>query len=170
MAKSGNLERDVNFDELAELTKNYTGAEIESVCRGAAQRALFKESDLSAFGGGASQASGKQELPKVKMDDFRYALTLNKPQFGVDDQSLENCIRDGIYTHGDRFTKVYETIDELLETVKNTDTPLLSLLLEGQNGCGKTALAAHLATKSEFPFVKMISPHMFVGKNEYSKI
>merc|ERR1712137_1416485 len=48
--------------------------------------------------------------------------------------------------------------------------PLLSILLHGNNGCGKTALAAHLASKSQFPFVKLISPENFVGYSEFGKV
>ena len=40
------------------------------------------------------------------------------------------------------------------------------MLIEGVNGCGKTGIAAKLAIESEFPFVKMISPEMFVGKTD----
>jgi len=46
----------------------------------------------------------------------------------------------------------------------------LSILLEGQNGCGKTALAVKLALESNYPFVKLISPENFVGYHELSKI
>jgi len=44
------------------------------------------------------------------------------------------------------------------------------VLLEGKNGCGKTALAAKFAIESGFPFVKMISPENFVGYSEQAKI
>jgi len=40
--------------------------------------------------------------------------------------------------------------------VQHSDkTPLLSVLLEGPDGSGKTALAAHAAIQSEFPFAKV---------------
>ena len=34
-------------------------------------------------------------------------------------------------------------------------TPLVSILLRGDPGCGKTALAAYIAKQCEFPFVKV---------------
>lgn len=37
------LSADVDIQKLAEMTKNYTGAEIEAVCRSATSFALFKE-------------------------------------------------------------------------------------------------------------------------------
>jgi SpoVK/Ycf46/Vps4 family AAA+-type ATPase len=39
------LADDVDVEYLAEHTKNYTGAEIEAVCRSATSFALFKENN-----------------------------------------------------------------------------------------------------------------------------
>ncbi len=54
-------------------------------------------------------------------------------------------------------------VDDILEVGKaivrqvleSQRTPLVSLLLRGNPGCGKTALAAHLAKQCNFPFVKV---------------
>ncbi len=48
-------------------------------------------------------------------------------------------------------------------------TPLLSCLLEGPAGTGKTALAASMGIDSDFPFVKIVSAENFVGYSEASK-
>jgi SpoVK/Ycf46/Vps4 family AAA+-type ATPase len=50
------LAEDVDLDRLAGMTKNYTGAEIEAVCRGATQFALFKDMDMSVL---AKKEDGK---------------------------------------------------------------------------------------------------------------
>ena len=42
--------------------------------------------------------------------------------------------------------------------------------MEGQNGSGKTALAAKLAKDSGFPYVKIVSPENYVGYTEYAKV
>lgn len=44
------------------------------------------------------------------------------------------------------------------------------MLLEGDNGSGKTALAAKIALDSGFPFVKMLSPEQFVGFTDFAKV
>ena len=45
-------------------------------------------------------------------------------------------------------------------------TPLLTCLLEGGSGCGKSALAATVALESGFPFIKVVSPESMVGFSE----
>ena len=52
----------------------------------------------------------------------------------------------------------------------STRTPLVSLLLHGPPGTGKTALAATIAQASEFPFIKLITPDNMVGFSEAQKI
>ena len=43
------------------------------------------------------------------------------------------------------------------------------LFLAGPPNCGKTALAAHLALESDFPFAKIISPANMIGMTELAK-
>jgi len=51
-----------------------------------------------------------------------------------------------------------------VQQVENSNwTPLVSVLLEGAVGCGKTALASRLAMSSGFPYVKLISPENMIG-------
>lgn len=54
--------------------------------------------------------------------------------------------------------------------VRTSDhTPLLTCLLEGPAGAGKTALAATLGLESEYPFVKIVSSDNMVGYSEQAK-
>ena len=48
-------------------------------------------------------------------------------------------------------------------------TPILTCLLEGPTGTGKTALAATIGIDSLFPFVKLISAENMVGYSETAK-
>lgn len=52
---------------------------------------------------------------------------------------------------------------------KSEKTSLLTILLHGIPGSGKTALAANLCHEAGFPFAKIISPMDFVGWDETSK-
>ena len=105
------------------------------------------------------------------MADFEQALEENKPAFGVDNDNLLNSLRGGFYFYSETFNDLYKAGINFMNEIRNSKaTPLLTILLEGMNGCGKTALAAKLALESKFPFVKLISPENFVGYSEQGKI
>jgi vesicle-fusing ATPase len=55
------------------------------------------------------------------------------------------------------------------QCLNSTRTSLVSLLLEGRPGAGKTALAASLALMRDIPYVKLISPDDLVGFGENQK-
>lgn len=76
----------------------------------------------------------------------------------------------GVIHWGPQVQEIVDTGKEAVQDVAdNPSTPLMSLLLQGDSGCGKTALAAYLAKLSEFPFVKIISPENMVGFSEAAK-
>jgi vesicle-fusing ATPase len=52
----------------------------------------------------------------------------------------------------------------------STRTPLVSILLHGPPGSGKTALAAKIAQDSRFPFIKLVSPDSMIGFSEQQKV
>lgn len=52
----------------------------------------------------------------------------------------------------------------------STRTHLVSVLLYGPPGAGKTALGVSIAQASEFPFIKLISPDNMVGYSESQKV
>ena len=58
-----------------------------------------------------------------------------------------------------------------VEQVRTSErTHLVSVLMHGPSGSGKSALAASIAMASEFPYIKLISPEAMVGFNESAKI
>ena len=60
---------------------------------------------------------------------------------------------------------------QFVEQVRtSTSTPLVSILLHGPPGSGKTALAASIALKSDFPFIKLLSADDMVGFSESQKV
>ena len=56
-----------------------------------------------------------------------------------------------------------------LQVRTSETTSLLTCLLEGPSGAGKTALAATLGLESGFPFVKVITSDNMVGYSEAAK-
>ena len=117
MRQHGKLADDVNIEELAKATKNYTGAEIESVCKSATAFALFAENNIFPGTDAASIPSGEESKQQINSSstnnikqsfkgrqvtraDFQRGLIEVPPAFGMDSGSLENRIRGGIIDYG----------------------------------------------------------------------
>ena len=99
-------------------------------------------------------------------DTFR----LQSPAFGASTDTFERCRLNGMVSPGAGFEKLHHTCRSLVEQVRVSEkTPMLTCLLEGGSGSGKTALAATLAIGSEFPYSKLVSAETMVGQSEMSK-
>jgi len=156
---------DVDLASLAARTKNFSGAELEGLMKSAVSFALSRQVDATDLGKPVDE-----ESIKVAMADFERALTEVVPAFGAPTASLQRCRLNGMIPTGPRFAHLSKTAKLLVEQVRTSEkTPLLTMLLEGVSGAGKTALAATLALESGFPFVKMLSAESMVGWSESSK-
>mmetsp|Transcript_33212 Transcript_33212/g.93107 ORF Transcript_33212/g.93107 Transcript_33212/m.93107 type:complete len:736 (+) Transcript_33212:146-2353(+) len=165
MRENNYMAEDVSLEEMAKMTKNYTGAEIEAVVKSASSFALFRQVDLKNMRVQLTELSSP-----VTRADFVQALEENQPAFGMTSDEFENCAPNGIIDFGPEFVKLRQTIEMFVQQVENSDkTPLVSVLLEGRTGSGKTALAATIAQKSQFPYVKLIAPEKMVGLSEAGK-
>lgn len=60
-------------------------------------------------------------------------------------------------------------VRNMMQVKTSEKTPLLTVLLEGPPGAGKTAIAATCAIESQFPFVKVVSAENMVGYSEQAK-
>jgi vesicle-fusing ATPase len=155
---------DVDLAQLAKITKNYTGADIESMVKLACSNALSQGLSF-----GSSKINVNQEH-KVTMQNFLDAFGEIQPMFGTKSTELENCIQFGMMNYGTNYEILSSKISSLFDQIKNSNViSLLSVLLEGEPGCGKTALASYLALHSGFPYVKIISPESLVKYMESGK-
>lgn len=167
MKENDLLAKDVNFDELAVLTKNFTGAELEGLCNSATSFAInkFTKSD--------SIAKVDENISKMKLTRNEFLLALNevKPAFGVNEEDLTKSSPHGIIQFSPRVGQIFDQGQSFIEEVKVSETErLISILLYGPPGSGKTAIASTLALNSDFPFVKMLSAESLVGMSEPAKI
>ena len=168
MTKNNLLASDVNLDKLAKLTKNYTGAEIESVVKSAASFFINKNFNILDFN--KPLVNGPTDK-KIDNADFMQALDEVKPQFGADTDKFEVFLRNDLIDYGPNFKKTLNLLKQsIVQVVKGKSSQLHSILLEGDSGCGKTALASWVALNCDFPYVKLISPENFVGYTETGKI
>ncbi|XP_012850754.1 PREDICTED: vesicle-fusing ATPase-like [Erythranthe guttata] len=83
---------------------------------------------------------------------------------------LERCRLNGFINCGSRHDHTYRRIRLLTEKVKVSEgSPLVTCLLEGPRGSGKTAMAATIGIESDFPYVKIISDETMIELSEPAK-
>jgi vesicle-fusing ATPase len=106
----------------------------------------------------------------VTMQHFYQALEEVEPSFGIAEDELKTMLRGELIEWGADYMRLLDTGRVLVKQVQNSEqTPLMSLLLEGESGSGMTAIAAKLAIESGFPYMKVINPESYLGFNESSK-
>jgi len=165
MEKNHFLSNDVDMDVLVEKTKNFTGAEIMGLVSNARSYALNRGIDMKNHKVVAS--SKLSEQIKVTMADFLAALREGKkPAFGISVTELNAYLGKGIIRYGGICEKILNKCHMLINSLSGENTNLSSVLLEGDKGCGKTAIAAHMAMFSKFPCVKIVSANDMVGMSE----
>lgn len=165
MRDSNRLGPDVDIAELAKLTKNFTGAEIEGLTKSSVSFALERNLD----GANLSKPLSVEKMV-VTWPDWLSALSEVKPAFGASAMDFEMAIPNGIIKYGMRFDVLSQTCKQLVEQIRSSpNTPIMSVLLEGPVASGKTAFAASLAMAAGFPFVKLVTADMLVGYSENQK-
>ncbi|KAG5952689.1 hypothetical protein E4U53_000195 [Claviceps sorghi] len=154
MRKGNLLDPDVDLEELASLTKNYSGAEISGVVRSATAFSFERYTEVDKM------AVPKQDLTgmTVNRSDFRQALNQIRPHYGVPEEEIERPIELGIISYSRQLDSSIEDVMNIVRAVRDFDLCRASILFHGSQGAGKTALAAHLALRSDFPLVKMVTP------------
>jgi vesicle-fusing ATPase len=167
MRENNVMDRDVDLLELARVTKNFSGAEIGGLVKSASSFAFNRHVKVGTMAG----VSDDIENMKVNRDDFMKALDEVKPAFGVSEEELATAVRGGILRFSPHIDNILEDGKLFVNQVRDSvSEPLLSVLLHGPPGSGKTALAAKIAMDSGFPFIKLVSPENMIGQNEMAKI
>lgn len=161
------MDRDVDLAELAHLTKNFSGAEIGGLVKSASSFAFNRHVKVGTVAG----VSDDIESMKVNRDDFMKALDEVKPAFGVSEEELGTAVRGGILRFSPHIDNILQDGNLFVNQVRDSvSEPLLSVLLHGPPGSGKTALAAKIAMDSGFPFIKLVSPENMIGQGEMAKV
>jgi transitional endoplasmic reticulum ATPase len=167
------LAEDVDLKRLSDVTHGYTGADIASLCREAAMKALRRyipEINLE------EERIPPETLEKmvVKMDDFLSAYREITPT------AMREVYVEVPQVHWNEVGGLKIVKQELMESVewplkkpevfkKMGIKPPRGILLFGPPGCGKTLLARAVATESEANFISIKGPEIFskwVGESE----
>ncbi|KAK0704792.1 P-loop containing nucleoside triphosphate hydrolase protein [Lasiosphaeris hirsuta] len=160
---------DVNLAELAALTKNFSGAELSGLVKSATSFAFARNTKVGTVAGVSDDVNNM----KVDRQDFLHALEEVKPAFGADGAELEEVLPYGVIHFSQGIEAIVNNGALFVEQVRVSQEAKVrhtSVLLYGPPSSGKTALAAHIAMKSDFPFIKLITPSAMVGfRDEVAK-
>ena len=162
------LADDVDLNELATLTKNFTGAELKGLVSAAQTYAMSRP--IKVTNKVEVDPDAMQKL-RITRADFLHALEHDiKPAFGTNSELIERLCIDGIIEWSPVVNDILTDAQPFVEQAKSPDScGVVSILLEGPPKAGKTALAAKLALDSGFPFVKLCTPEDMVGFTEAAK-
>lgn len=167
MRNNNVMENDVDVNELARLTKNFSGAEINGLVKAASSFAFSRHIKVGTM----ATINDDVVNMKVNRQDFLDALKEVKPLFGVAEEELGKRIRGDIIHYSNFINDILEEGRLYINQVRRPNsTPVLSVALHGPPGSGKTALAAKMAIDSKFPFIKLVSPEDMVGFSEMQKV
>lgn len=86
------LDDDVDLYELSQLTKNYSGAEIAGLVKSASSFAFNRHVKV----GSLATVDKSVENLKVCRADFIHALDEVKPSFGVSEDEMKGCLKNGV--------------------------------------------------------------------------
>ncbi len=166
------MAKDVNVDELANLTHGYTGADLS---------ALVREAAMSTLRTILPKIIDKQQIPAeillnlhVTRDDFLSAMRSIQPS------ALREVFVERPNVHWTDIGGLDHIRDEIKEAVELPLThpeqfkkmgirPIKGVLLVGATGTGKTLLAKAVATEREANFISIKGPEVlskYVGESE----
>ena len=179
--ENGSLASDVSIAEIASKSKNFTGAELKGLCNAALSHALMRIS--TRVNNKTKKKDDKEKVdprtikPTVMMEDFRKALGEIVPIYGSKQSDLQSLIQGWIGEdvspkHKSMHNSLRRDIDRQRRSSGSnlSSLSLLTVLLEGERGSGKTAISAYLALRSGFPFARVVSfARDFAGLHEHQQ-
>lgn len=154
MNQAGYL-NNVNLNEIASLTTNFTGAEIESVVKNAVSYSISKELDPNNL------ANAKNIKPIISQLDFLKSVGEIKPQFGSVSKDIEIITSVPFELYSINYENIYKQSLNYISMLR--DGNLLSILIKGDSYTGKTTLACQIAKQSGFNCIKFINSELLLN-------
>lgn len=115
------LAPDVDINKLAELSKNFTGAEIESHVKSAQSFSLNRQHDLMDF---TKELKFDDKNMMIEMNDFIQAYDEVKPDFGVDDNKIKGKLRGTMISYGPRFDDLMRNLTDTVKSFTQSEIPV----------------------------------------------
>jgi vesicle-fusing ATPase len=151
MLENKYLDSKVNISKIAEITRNYTGAELAGLIRNAVSYALGRNYDL--------KQENKSNI-KIIYEDFIVAHNEMKPAFGSN-------IKASHITNSKKIECQIQLINEIVDVIRNTKNQKIGLY--GVIGSGKTFVSHLISQSVNLPYMQIITNFDFIGLTELVK-
>ena len=139
------LHSSISLEAYAELTENYSGAELELLVQDVTSYLISRQLDLKNL------KSIDNIVGQVTSEDFELAFSKIKPKFG---HSLEEFYLPSEVVEYDGYLNIRSHIVELINKLKSSSKiNLITVLLHGETGVGKSTIASSIYG---FPFARII--------------
>jgi SpoVK/Ycf46/Vps4 family AAA+-type ATPase len=148
MAKAGYL-NGVDLHEIANITQNFTGAELESVVKNAVSYCISKDIDPNNL------SLIKDINPRITQNEIIRSVKEIKPQFGTISTEIDIITNYDFDIYSSNYNKTYLNILDKIKNLKKGN--LITFMIQGDSYIGKTTLACHIAKKSELSCIKFVN-------------
>ena len=155
MIESGYV-KEINLDEIVEKTKNFTGAELESVIKNAVSFNLSKEIKLNG--------NNKNIKPLIKQEDLLKSIEEINPKFGKTSKEINIICNKRFDLYSNDYKKAFDDIKKKINGLETGN--LLSILIQGDKYVGKTTLACNIAKESNFSCIKLVNAEILLNNNK----
>jgi vesicle-fusing ATPase len=155
MIESGYV-KEINLDEIVKKTKNFTGAELESVVKNAVSFNLSKEIKLNG--------NNKNIKPLIKQEDLLKSIEEINPKFGKTSKEINIICNKRFDLYSNDYKKVYEDVNKKINELERGN--LLSILIQGDKYVGKTTLACNIAKESNYSCIKLVNAELLLNNNK----
>ncbi len=146
---------DCNLKEISELTKNYTGAELEALVKSASSHCISRCTNIMDF---SKEFKYDEKNLGINMKDFLKALEEVKPSFGVDEENVNKYFREKTVNYGSQYETIMNRIFETSLMKDNLPSQSRTILLYGKSGVGKSTFALNYLKQSQYSYMKIIAP------------
>lgn len=155
MKSSNRFDENIDLEDIATQTQNYSGAELEGLVRNATGYAISREINMDTI----KEKKNDKINPIVLKEDFNRALKETKPNLGVINEIYSSIINRINVEYNDNFKNYLEIIESNNIVLKIGS--VTSILIYGEPKTYKTYFTCFMAKMFKLNQIQMITPMNF---------
>lgn len=172
LAKNEMLKNDVDISQLAEYTRGFTGAEIESVVIRATQMILRENISFDKI---SEISKLSDENIKISQSNFILAIKFTNPQFGSDIINLQHHISTSQQLENLEIVDklglmIHDFLNSSENDVSNVPSVKTIIINTQKSRVPLIAYASHIAKKSDASFIRILEPTQFITDTSIGSI